>query len=54
MTPESQIEKNEIPSNVEGKGRSESKSEDILCAHCLRTATNGIKCQGMCVADSDY
>jgi hypothetical protein len=26
----------------------------ILCAHCLRTATNGIKCQGICVADSQY
>jgi hypothetical protein len=28
--------------------------EKILCPHCLRTATNKIKCQGMCVADSDY
>jgi hypothetical protein len=31
-----------------------SASERILCQHCLRTATNGIKCQGRCVADSDY
>lgn len=28
--------------------------EKILCFHCLRTASNGIKCKGMCVADSDY
>jgi hypothetical protein len=28
--------------------------EPILCPHCLRTATNGIKCKGICVADSDY
>jgi hypothetical protein len=28
--------------------------EKILCPHCQRTATNGIKCQGICVADSDY
>ncbi|MGB7414129.1 MAG: hypothetical protein WA902_07960 [Thermosynechococcaceae cyanobacterium] len=28
--------------------------EPILCPHCRRTATNGIKCQGICVADSDY
>ena len=28
--------------------------EKILCRHCLRTATNKIKCQGICVADSDY
>ena len=30
------------------------KPEKILCNHCLRTATNGIKCQGICVADSGY
>jgi hypothetical protein len=30
------------------------KQEKILCNHCLRTATNGIKCQGICVADSGY
>jgi hypothetical protein len=28
--------------------------EPILCRHCKRTAHNGIKCKGMCVADSDY
>lgn len=28
--------------------------EKILCPHCRRTATNGIKCKGICVADSDY
>ena len=26
----------------------------ILCRHCKRTATNKIRCLGMCVADSDY
>ncbi|MGD1906184.1 MAG: hypothetical protein ACFB0C_09345 [Leptolyngbyaceae cyanobacterium] len=31
-----------------------SEQEKILCPHCRRTATNGIKCQGYCVADSDY
>ncbi|MCM1981456.1 hypothetical protein [Lyngbya confervoides] len=30
------------------------QAEKILCVHCQRTATNGIKCHGMCVADSDY
>lgn len=29
-------------------------NDPILCDHCKRTATNGIKCKGMCVADSDY
>lgn len=28
--------------------------EKILCPHCRRTATNGIKCKGICVAESDY
>ncbi len=32
----------------------EHKKEPILCPHCKRTATNGIKCKGICVADSDY
>ncbi|WP_126387684.1 hypothetical protein [Pseudanabaena sp. ABRG5-3] len=32
----------------------ELKQELILCQHCLRTASNGIKCQGICVADSNY
>ncbi|MDZ8221693.1 hypothetical protein [Nostoc sp. ChiVER01] len=30
------------------------ETEKILCPHCQRTATNGIKCKGICVADSDY
>ena len=28
--------------------------EPILCPHCKRTASNGIKCKGICVADNDY
>ena len=28
--------------------------EKILCHHCKRTASNGIRCLGMCVADNDY
>jgi hypothetical protein len=28
--------------------------EPILCPHCRRTANNGIKCKGICVAESDY
>ena len=30
------------------------EAEKILCPHCRRTATNGIKCKGICVADNDY
>lgn len=31
-----------------------SANATILCRHCRRTADNGIRCLGMCVADSDY
>ena len=31
-----------------------SDIDRILCNHCKRTATNGIRCLGMCVADNDY
>ncbi len=31
-----------------------SNQEPILCPHCKRTASNGIKCKGICVADDDY
>ena len=32
-----------------------SQSENtVLCNHCKRTSTNGIRCLGMCVADNDY
>ena len=30
------------------------KKEKILCSHCMRTASNGVRCLGMCVADNDY
>ena len=31
-----------------------SEKEPILCNHCKRTASNGVRCLGMCVADNDY
>ena len=31
-----------------------SKKDVILCNHCKRTSTNGVRCLGMCVADNDY
>jgi NMD protein affecting ribosome stability and mRNA decay len=36
--------------------KSDVKVEDekVLCPHCKRTATNGIKCQGICVSDNGY
>jgi SAM-dependent methyltransferase len=32
----------------------EKNADPILCPHCLRTASNGLKCKGICVADNDY
>ena len=31
-----------------------SEEGPILCNHCKRTASNGVRCLGMCVADNDY
>jgi hypothetical protein len=34
--------------------QAEAGPEPVLCLHCGRTATNGISCEGACVADSGY
>ena len=31
-----------------------SEKDPILCHHCKRTSSNGVRCLGMCVADNDY
>ena len=31
-----------------------SEKDPILCKHCKRTVSNGVRCLGMCVADNDY
>ena len=28
--------------------------DPVLCNHCKRTSSNGVRCLGMCVADNDY
>jgi len=38
---------------IKNEPSEEIKNETILCEHCKRTATNGVKCKGICVADSD-
>jgi hypothetical protein len=42
------------PASSHPKTDGEIENAKILCPHCQRTATNGVKCQGICVADSDY
>tara|TARA_B100000214_G_C23826466_1_gene562153 strand:+ start:216 stop:395 length:180 start_codon:yes stop_codon:yes gene_type:complete len=45
-----------IASNEENSKANEDQiqKEKVLCNHCGRTARNGIRCLGICVADSDY
>ena len=31
-----------------------SRKDAVLCKHCKRTASNGVRSLGMCVADNDY
>ena len=30
------------------------EDDPILCNHCKRTTSNGVRSLGMCVADNDY
>ena len=46
----SQLQGERAPSSATGGG----DQDPVLCNHCRRTASNGIRCLGMCVADSDY
>ena len=36
------------------KNNLSSKKDPVLCNHCMRTASNGVRCLGMCVADNEY
>jgi len=39
---------------IEQIKKNKQKEEKILCNHCMRTLSNGIRCMGICVADNDY
>jgi len=43
-----------VPVQKSSKINLSSKKDDILCNHCKRSASNGLRCLGMCVADNDY
>ena len=40
--------------NKTNESRISLDKERILCNHCKRTASNGIRCLGICVADNEY
>ncbi len=54
MTVKNQTEKDKLHASTNVKIDRETENEKVLCPHCQRTATNGIKCKGICVADNDY
>ncbi len=48
--------KNLVVSQAKTKieSKTSSEKENVLCNYCKRTSTNGLRCLGMCVADSEY
>ena len=55
VTPASSTASKEPPPSATPRDAGpDSGNDPILCSHCGRTARNGLTCQGMCVADSDY
>jgi hypothetical protein len=49
-----QTEAEKLQATINAKIDREAEPPKVLCSHCLRTATNGIQCKGICVADNDY
>jgi hypothetical protein len=47
-------ETDKLQTSIDVKIDPEAEPPKVLCPHCLRTATNGIQCKGICVADNDY
>ena len=45
---------NDLISKKQKEARISLHKEKILCNHCKRTASNGIRCLGICVADNEY
>ena len=44
------FEKNDISKDK----KKNNKPEKVLCNHCGRSTSNGIRCRGICVADNEY
>jgi hypothetical protein len=54
MNVKLQTDKDKLQASSSININKEPENEKVLCPHCQRTATNGIKCKGICVADNDY
>lgn len=54
MNVKLQTDEDKLQASTSIKINEETENEKVLCSHCQRTATNGIKCKGICVADNEY
>ena len=48
------LEKNNSNHEIQKDNVSDNKIQKVLCNHCGRTSSNGIRCLGICVADNEY
>ena len=48
------LEKNNSNHKSQKDNVGDNKIEKVLCNHCGRTSSNGIRCLGICVADNEY
>ena len=51
---DSSLENNGSNEENQKESLNHNQIEKVLCNHCGRTANNGIRCLGICVADSEY
>ena len=51
---DSSSEKKHIIQENQKDNESKNQQDRVLCNHCGRTSSNGIRCLGICVADNDY
>ena len=51
---DSSSDKNDSIQQNQKNNECNNQLEKILCNHCGRTKSNGIRCLGICVADNDY
>ena len=48
------FEKKHSHDDSQKENETKDLKEKVLCNHCGRTSSNGIRCLGICVADNDY
>tara|TARA_Y100001968_G_scaffold132577_1_gene121003 strand:- start:500 stop:679 length:180 start_codon:yes stop_codon:yes gene_type:complete len=54
ISQESSLKNNESKEENKKNNERHNRLEKVLCNHCGRNSTNGIRCLGICVADNDY